>query len=80
MDIHGNYKRNVCTTSSGHPGKQLTRTTLKKPCILTSQTNTTIMETYVETYFIHIGSGRFWNWLCLTGTCRSSYECIKNVL
>ena len=50
------------------------------PWILTSQTHTKIMATCTETHFIHIVSGRFWNWICWTREHRSSYDCVKDVL
>ena len=70
MDIHGNHRSNVRITTSGYPRKQLTRTMFAQLCILPSQTHTRIMATCVETYLIHIGSGRFWNWLYWTGAHR----------
>ena len=45
MDIHGNYKRNVWTTSIGNSCRQLTQTMFNQPWILPSQTNTRIMAT-----------------------------------
>ena len=60
--------------------EKLTQTTFKQPWIISDKTKTSIVAKCVETYFIHIVSGRFLNWLCWTGACRSSGECTKNVL
>ena len=79
MNEHGNYSRNLWTTASGHSGKQLTCTTVKKPRILPIQKKIRIVETCVDIYSSHICSGRFWNWLCQTVAYRSSDECIKNI-
>ena len=39
-----------------------------------------IMATYVENYFFHIGSGKFWNLVCWTRARRSSDERTEDVL
>ena len=79
MNINGNYMRNVCNTSSGHSCKLLNHTMHKQPWILSSQKITRIVATCVETYLINIGSEKFWNWLCWTGTGRSFDECIQQL-
>ena len=79
MNLHGNYKRDVCNATSGHSCKKLTRTIFKQPWILPIQKITRIVVTCIETYFIQIGSRLFWHWLYWTGALRSSDECIKTL-
>ena len=57
MDLHGNDRRNVQTTTNGHPRKKLTHTAFKEPWILSGQTNKQNVATCVETYLINIGRG-----------------------
>ena len=64
MDLHGNHTNNVWLTTIGNPCKQLTRAPFARPCILPSQTHTRIMATCADTYFFHIGSEQFWNYIC----------------
>ena len=59
MDLHEDFMRNVRTITSEHTYKQLTHTIFNQPEIFSSQTNTRIVDTCVDTYFIPIGSGIF---------------------
>ena len=80
MNIHVNYMSNVWTPTSGHYLKQFTHTMLGQKRIIPGQTYTSIIVTYVETHFIHIGSRQFCNWVCWMWVFISSNECIENVL
>ena len=80
MDLHVNHTRNVQITTSKNPCKKITRTPFAQPWILQSRTHAMIMATYVENYFFHIGSGKFWNLVCWTRARRSSDERTEDVL
>ena len=80
MDLHKNHTRNVWITTSGNSCIKLTCTTFAQPWILKNQTHTRIIDTCLDTYLIHIGSGWFWDCSCLTREIRSSDECTENEL
>ena len=54
MERYGNYMRNVWTPKSRHSRKK--SHILTQPWVLPSKTYARIMETFVENYYITIGS------------------------